>query len=346
MNDRLQQVRAHRRYAMLGFMGVAAIIVGSIMLVRSLATAPATDAAPASSGGASGRMTAIEVQTALSGARQYLRDGEPGKAEAILQEAIAAAPADQDARILMGEALLGLERPRDAYERYVEAIAIGPDHAELEFATAAVANTAGLPDRAEEHYWKAQTLDPTNPKHPLYLAQIQRKLGRSDEAKASLLRATKLEPGLAIGWGVLADMALEENKLSLARQHIAKARAIEPANTRWRLIEARILKRDNEPEAAVRLLRSLPDDELLADPNLLAEAAACYAMLSRPDDAAGLFMLASARSPDDAALAFDAAVWLDRAGRPSDAEVFASAAANRGHQKARELLNNLRAAQR
>lgn len=344
MNEHLQQVRVRRRYATLGVLGIVALVVGTVMLVRSVVTAPSPEAGAAEAG--SGHMTAIEVQTALSGARQYLRDGEPGKAEAILQEVIAAAPTDQDARILMGEALLGLERPRDAYERYVEAIAVGPDHAELEFATAAVANTAGLPDRAEEHYWKAQSLDPTNPKHPLYLAQIQRKLGRPDEAKASLLRATKLEPGLAIGWGVLADMALEENKLSLAAQHIARARAIEPSNTRWRLIEARILRRDNKPENAVRLLRSLPDEELLADPNLLAEAAACYAMLSRPDDAAGLYMTASARSPEDADLAFDAAVWLDRAGRPGDAEVFASAAANRGHQKARELLSNLKNAGR
>lgn len=341
MTERLDQIRHRRRYAMIGVLGIAAIVVGVSLMVRSLTRAPAPGEG-AAGGSLSGAMSAIEVQTALSGARQYLRDGEPGKAQAILEEVLVAAPADQDSRILMGEALLGLERPADAYEQYVRAIAIGPDHAELEFAAAAVANTASMPERAEEHYWKAQSLDPTNPKHPLYLAQIQRKLGRNDEAKASLLRATKLDPGLAIGWGVLADMALEENKLSIARQHIAKAREAEPANTRWRLIEARILRRDNDPESAVRLLRSLPDAELLSDPNLLAEAAGCYAMLSRPDDAAGLFMMASARSPEDADLAFDAAVWLDRAGRPGDAQVFAAAAANRGHQKARELLDNLR----
>ncbi|MBL0921431.1 MAG: tetratricopeptide repeat protein [Phycisphaerales bacterium] len=340
--DHLEQVRQRRRFATLGLLGFVAIVAGAALLVRSLTTPAGTTVAPAP-----GRaMSAIDAQAALSGARQYLRDGEPGKAEAILQEVIASAPTDQDAHILMGEALLGLERPRDSYEQYIRALAIGPEHAELHFAAAAVANTAGLPDRAEEHYWKAQSLDPTNPKHPLYLAQIQRKLGRNDEAKASLLRATLLEPGLAIAWGVLADLALEENKVSLARQHIAKARAIEPANTRWRLIEARVLRRDNDPQSAVRLLRSLPDEELLADPNLLAEAAACYAMLSRPDDAAGLFMMASSRRPEDADLAYDAALWLDRAGRPGDAQVFAVAAANRGHQKARELLDNLRRAPR
>ncbi len=339
MHEHLDQLRWRRRFAALGLLGVAAIVVGVVWMVRAVATAPRSETEAAVQ---SGRMSALDVQTSLTAVRQYLRDGEAGKAELILREALDSAPRNQDARILLAEALLGQDKAGDAYEQYVEAIAIGPDHAELEFAAAAVANTAGLPDRAEEHYWKAQSLDPSNPKHPLYLAQIQRKLGRVDEAKASLLRATTLDPGLAIGWGVLADIALEENKLSLARQHIAKAREAEPGTARWRLIEARILRRDNNPEGAVRLLRSLPEEELLFDPALLTELATCYAMLARPDDAAGLYMMASARRPEDADLAYDAAVWLDRAGRARDAQVFAAAAANRGHQKARELLETLR----
>jgi tetratricopeptide (TPR) repeat protein len=341
MNEHLDQLRWRRRFAALGALGVVAIVVGVVWMVRSIATTTADDSAPGLTPG-SGRMTAAEMQAELSAVRRYLRDGEPGKADLILQRALAAFPDDQDARILLGETMLGLDRAADAYEQYVRAIAIGPDHAELEFAAAAVANTAGLPARAEEHYWKAQSLDPSNPKHPLYLAQIQRKLGRLDEAKASLLRATLLDPGQAIAWGVLADIALEENNISLARQHIARARAIEPGVSRWRLIEARIMRRDNDPAGAVRLLRSLPEEELLFDPALLGELATCYAMLSMPEDAAGLYMAASARRPDDADLAYDAAVWLEKAGRPEDAQVFAAAAVNRGHQKARELLDALR----
>ncbi|TVQ59409.1 MAG: hypothetical protein EA379_11205 [Phycisphaerales bacterium] len=285
---------------------------------------------------------ASEIIAALDSARTYLNRQEPGRAEAVLVALLEKAPRDQEARMLLAETYLLLERPNDAYEQYAEAIEIGPVHAELAFAAGTVANTIGMPYIAEAHYVKAQEADPTNPKHPLYLAQIQRKLGSDEEAKASLLRAVTLDPSLDIGWGVLADMALEENNLSIARMHIERARRIAPGSISWRILEARILRRDNNPEGAARVLRSLDDELILEDPVLLDELAKSYAMLGRPEDAAALYMTASARRTRDADMAYLAAVWLERAERFNDAEIYAQAAVGLGHEDARALLERIR----
>lgn len=285
-----------------------------------------------------------DADRALDAARVYLNRDEPGAAEAILNALIEKSPRDQEARVLLAETCLMLDRPDDAYHQYVEALHIGPAHAELEFAAGTVANTIGYPNVAEEHYFKAQNADPSNPKHPLYLAMVQRKLGRIDEAKASLLRVVKLDPSIAIAWGVLADIALEENNLSLARTHVARARAAEPSVLKWRILEARILRRDNDPESAARLLRSVGDDAIALDTELMDELATCYGMLGRPDDAAALYMAATVRRPRDAEPSLKAAQWLERAGRIDEAEVFARSAAALGSNDAEAFVERLRAA--
>lgn len=294
---------------------------------------------------AAGRMLRASAPDAMDAARRYLNQGEAGKAEPILLAMLDRSPRDQDALTLLAETMLAQSKPKDALALYLRAIAVGPDHAELRFAAATVAIEAGEPERAIEHYQAAERLDPASPKHPLYLAQVQRSLGKVDAAKASLLRAASLDPDLAIAWGVLADIALGENAVPLARQHIARARAADPANVHWRVIEARILRRDNQPAEAVRLLAALGDDALAEEVNATAELAMSYGLLGRADDAAGIWMRASAKRPEDAAAAYEAAQWLDRAGRRDEALIFADAAAALGHAPAKALASRLRSSE-
>ena len=88
---------------------------------------------------------------------------------------------------------------------------------------------AGQNDRAEEHYWMAQVLDAAEPRYPLFLGMMQIKKGDDDAAAASLLRAVKISPELAEGWGTLAELELKKNQNTLAAQHIERA---EPHLTR------------------------------------------------------------------------------------------------------------------
>ncbi len=277
----------------------------------------------------------------LAVARQALNEMKPAKAEAVLRKTAAAFPEDQDVRTLLAEALLGMGEREEAHRQFERAIAIGPDNAELRHAAGTVANTAGLVDRAEEHFWRAQQLDPQNPKHPLYLGLIQRKLGKTAEAKKNLMIAAQLEPSLAEAWGALAAIGLDENRLSIALGHIRRARAADPPNLNWRTLEAKILRRDNKPEQAARLLIALDDETILTNAAVREELAITLGMLDRADEAAAIYAEAVEQAPDDPDLLHETALWYERAGQEDVAATYARRAARLGMAEAEATLARL-----
>lgn len=277
----------------------------------------------------------------LEVARVFLKDQKPGAAEQLLRRAVEQWPRHQDTRFLFGESLLILDRPVEAYEQYEAGITIGPDHAEYRHAAGTVAAGLGLQEDAEVHYLMAQQLDKTNAKHPLYLAQVQRKLGKLDEAKKNLVIAGNLDPDQAITWGSLAGIALDQNRLLPASTYIGKARALEPGNPLWRLVEARITRRLNNPDKALDLLLALDKDTILGDHALLEEVALCYGLLREPGRAAQWYVDAANANTDDAELCYKAAEWLERSGQADRAVTYAHNAVLMNHEPARALLTRL-----
>lgn len=315
-----------------------AIVLGTVFVVRQ-----AMQGGPEEAGATTSAPSALAVEEVLRSSRVFLSQGEYGKAAALLRPAVDAAQTDQDLRLSYAEALLGQKDAEGAHEQFVAAIAIGPDAPEIRFDAATVANAAGLLEDAEEHYWQAQSLDPSDARYPLYLAQVQRKLQKTNEAKKNLLLAARLDPALDIAWGVLADLALEENKLSIARGHIAKAREINPSSVAWRIVEARIERRDNQPERALALLMGLSPAERAQQPMALREMALALGLLERPKDAAELYADASAMASGEALgeILCEAARWYERAGLIDEAIVYASRAARAGDAEAGALLDRL-----
>lgn len=297
--------------------------------------------APSEANGQAARVPAhIAIKTALDSAQHHLRQNEPGKAEAILRDAVGLYPDDQELRVAFGESLMALRTFPAAYEQYVAALAIGPRTAEIEFTAGTLANTIGKPDRAVEHYAAAQRADPKNPAYPLYLSQVQLKLNETEAAKVNLLLAATLDPESAIAWGTLADVALRENNVNIALQHIAKARELQPSVGAWRIVEARALKRKGDVEAALLVLGGLTPAERreLSVLSLLAE---CYGMLERPVDAANAYADASDTKPDEPDLAYEAAAWFARAEQADRAMVFGLRAKENRHPQADMLLERL-----
>lgn len=333
--DRTSQVKRRRLWAGMVSLSALAVIIIAVALIRAL-----TGAGPLTSEASQGQRPAALLD-ALDAARKSLQTGQPAAANAILTKLVERYPGDHDAHSLYAEALLGLGEPAAALGEYEKAIEIGPDFAALRFAAGSAANMAGKPELAELHFLRAQAMDTANSQYPLYLGTVQRNLGRTVEAQASLLRAVKLSPDLANAWGQLADMALSENKLSLASQHIARARTLEPSSENWRLIEARILRRQNKPEAAARLLMAIETTSRQTNPMILHELGLCFGMLSRPDEAADLFAEAVDMRPDDPELLYQAALWHDRADRPDRALGYATRAAELGHASASALVERL-----
>lgn len=317
-------------------------MVGLGLAKRALRGGAAADAVePPGQGAGVGGAIAFDAARARESARILLNKGEPAKAEVVLRALLAKRPADGQACVLLGEALLALERAGDAHSAYVRAIEIEPDHGELRFAVGTVASAAGLRDEAASHFASAEALAPSNPKHPLYLAQVQRAAGKIEEARASLVRALALDPDLAIAHGVLADIALGEGDLAEAMRRVDRAVALDPMSPAWRIVQARALRRSGRDEEAALRLVALGEEALCADIALLNEAVESLGAVGREGEAASLCVRASGAQRDDGDLAALAAAWLERAGRIDDAEVFASAAATLGSERGKALLDRL-----
>lgn len=250
-------------------------------------------------------------------------------------------PANTESARAAREAAARRQDAIDAYEQVLIALDIGPRTADVEFRAGLLASESGQPEAAIEHFQAARAADATNADYPLYLAQSQLATGEVLAAKASLLAAVNLDPDNATAWGTFAEIALRENSLDLALQHVRKARALQPDNTVWRLIEARTLKRQGHAEEALLVLTALPAPEQ-RDAPVLSLIAECYALLGRLGDAANRYADASDRRATDPALARQAAEWLRRAGELDRAAQYADRAAMLGDPAGAALATELR----
>lgn len=319
----------------MALIGAAVVAVITWLVIRGFSTPGPGVSSPKPSNNAPPPPPPEQSQGALDRARQLLRQNQAAQAESVLRAAIEKDAANAELHALLAETLLSLQRPVEAADAYEQALFAGMENAEIRFAAGSASSLAGRLDRAEEHYARAEQLAPDNPKHPLYLAQILRKLGRNEEAKAKLLRAATIDPTLAIAWGTLGAIGLEENNLSVAMGHVRRAREIEPGNATWRILEAKILRRQGQPEEALRLLMAMPDSDRLGDATILEEIGLNFGLLKRPADAAQVFAAAADRQPRNAELLYQTALWHERAGDRDAAAVFARRAAELGHEPAK-----------
>jgi len=280
------------------------------------------------------------IEEILSAVQVYVRAEDYDSAQRVLEEAVGSYPSDQEMRYALGDLYLLTNQPTPAYEQYLAGIEIGPESWNAHFTAGTIANTIDSPEIAAGHYAAAMRLDPNNLETPLYLAAIQQKLNRLDEAKASLALAGKLNPSDARIYAMRAEIAMRENKATIALEQVRRAREIEPNDLGLILREARALKRLREIEEAIELLMALPMDQAMSSDAvvLLAE---CLGSVGRFDDAASRVMDAADRQPSNGALRFEAALWLQRAGRTEDAIEWATQAAGLGETRAQGWLDSL-----
>jgi len=325
-----------------------AIAVGVVVwLVFSMArSAPGSAQAKGGGGSAAGRDLAKTIDAGMESAAVYCRQGRYGEASAILSKLVEQSAENQPVRLMYAQSLMGEKKFKEAYAQYQAAFAleaagsaakVTPAQAKLHFEAGTCANQAGLPQRAAEHYEMAQVGDPSEARYPLYLAMMQIKLGDDAAANASLVRAAKLNPDLAEAWGTMAELALRGNSLGLAAQHLENAERLQPEVARWRIVRARILNRQGEPEKAATILLAL-DDASRRGKEAMTTLAQSFGLLKRPLDAAKMYADAAKASPDDAELQFEAAQWFARAGDQKSAAAHAKIGAMLGHEGCREIL--------
>lgn len=321
--------------------GLLLLVLGGLgVVIYVLSAPPATPPGGSGAAGPSSGDPAKAIDAVLRTADDAMREGRPENAQAMLEKAVAAYPNDQELYIALARSLVFQQKNSEAYQRYLQALRIGPALAALHFDAATVAASAKLFPEAIAQYELAERKAPTEAKYPLYLAMVQVRSGDDSKAMASLARVLKLNPNVAEAWGTMAELEVRENKLDLALQHAAKARELQPQNPRWRVVEARILKRDNKPQEAAERLMALDASDRHELPTL-ALLGECFGMLSRPSDAAREYTQAAAETPTNPELWYQAALWQQKAGQKAEAVASARRAMELGHAKAKELVGEL-----
>ncbi|MBX3359334.1 MAG: tetratricopeptide repeat protein [Phycisphaeraceae bacterium] len=321
---------------------VIALAAGLVVIIKTLASPQSPAEAAAAGSGLAGAAGAKQIEETLAAARQAMSSREYDKAAALLARTVEANPNDQELRVAYGEALMAQNKFSESFAQYDRATGMGQPNAKLHFIAGTIANKAGRLDRAEDHYSMAQRLDPRIPDYSLYLAMIQLKREEPTAAAKNLLMVVQMQPGRAEAWGTLGEIYMKDDKLTIALQNTQKARELQPEVLRWRLNEARIIKRQNDPQKAATILLALDDAQRRQD-EVMALLAECYGMLSKPAEAARMFSAAASDStgPEAGAMHYQAALWFQRAKDLPHARESAQAAADLGNADAKELLADL-----
>lgn len=285
-------------------------------------------------------MDGARVEAVLESARVYARDQQFTRAEAVLRAAVGEHPEEHGLREALGEVLLTQGKREEALAQYERLVADGSPSATVAFMAGSIAAVLGRVEQAAGFHERAQAIDPGNPDYPIHLARAQIELGRIEDAKVSLTRAAVLDEGRGLVWGMLAELALRENRLEVAGSHIARARSLEPDVAAWLVIESRVLKRRGEPERALLLLERIGESDRWTEP-VLRSMAECLGMLGRPGDALALYEVAVERRPEDPGFRLEASLWAERLGRRERALELAQQAVMMGEKRASAVVTRL-----
>lgn len=321
----------------LGLLMLAGLAAGGYAVYSTLTGSSKAGAAdPEAPEIGSGVADTQTMQGLLTAVQKYTVDGDYTAAEAILGEAVGKYPEDQDLRVAFGEMLIAQKRTREAYEQYLAALTIGPRDAQLEYRSGMLSVELGEHGRAVEHFGVARQAQPGIPMYGLMLANEQLQMNETSAARATLLQVTVLDPNEPLAWGALADIGLRLGENSISLNHARKAIALAPDQPVYRLYEARALKRMGQPEEALLVLTALPESTQ-RNPEYLRTIGECFGLLGRPGDAATRYEAAFEAVPDPT-LAFETALWHDRAGETALATEWMQRAQGLGHQRAGEWL--------
>lgn len=299
------------------------------------------------------------AKTLLTAARNHINAGQAKSAITILEAGIKDYPADQTLRATYAEALMhdakGMPRAtqaqiddadarlRESLTAYQEALQQGVDNPEFRDVAATIAMELGDYQTAELYWGRAMTLDPSNPKYPFNRAMALRKQGKQQEAKKYLLAAANLDPTMHQAWGSLAGIALDERRLTIADQHIRKARDLAPNDQLYLVTDAKIQRGLGRYERAATLLLSISERNRLANDEILRDLSYCYALLDEPERAVEMYQKASQQRPNDAGLHFELAQWAQRVGDLELALAASEKAVRLGEERAIAIVEDVRA---
>lgn len=349
--------RKHHRRGQTRFVAMLAVLCAGVVGIGLIfawksgwfggtnATGPApangADASSASSTERAGASTVShqKIDESLDAAASYVNADRLGEAEKILEELVKVAPKNPAVLRQLYELRLFQRRYEDAYATIRALLEIDSDDPEQYFNAGTIAFKIGKLTQAAAHYQQAATMDVTNPKYPLYLAQTQVKLHEYSEAKINLLKVINLNGSVHEAFGTLAEIALIENRLDIAEQDIERARTVAPNFLKWRIVEAKIIRRKGKPEEALERLNAITDPKIRLLSEVVDEKAACWAMLGEPEKAAREYVDQVNAFPDAWMAAVHASEYYMIAGNEPKGKVWYLYAKGKAPEGAREIAD-------
>ncbi len=226
-----------------------------------------------------------EIDDAIAAINDYINTDRLPQAIKIAEALYDKYPAELRVLSVFYELRMFEERFEDAYILLQQLLAIENDNPEYHFNAGILASMLQNYQAAAMHFQDASNRDISDPKFPLYHAQILIKLHEYTEARIKLLAVIKLDGEIHQAYGTLAEIALIENALDMADQHIKRAQTLAPTFLKWKLVEAKIIRRRGKPEDALIRLNALQPPYRHAQ-EVVDEVAQCWAMSGSPTRAA------------------------------------------------------------
>lgn len=228
-------------------------------------------------------------------------------------------PTSAAARTLLAQVLLVRGQLEEAYEQLERSLTLDPRQPEARLLAGTIALQRGDATAAQRHYSEAIGLEPGEPRYRMHLAQAYLAQHQHDQARDALRDALVLDSSLHTAHAALADVYAEQGKVSLALEQIRRARdLLGTADEDRRVVYARryaaLLRRDNQPGEALRVLLELPPKRHF-DPGVMQDLARTWMMLGQPERAAGHYEQALVLDPSNDAAAAAAAHWHLEAGQ-------------------------------
>ncbi len=165
----------------------------------------------------------------LSEARQALDAGNPGRAQLLLQEAIARKDSGE-ARDLLGLSLRALGKDEEAEHEFREAVRIAPGRPEGWDHLAALCYQKGRTEEAIRSWTEAVNRSSTYAPARYNLGSVLMAAGRNEEAASRFREALKIDPGLIVARINLGVALVALGRASEAEKELEEAARRAPSD--------------------------------------------------------------------------------------------------------------------
>ncbi len=255
-------------------------------------------------------------------AGQAISSNDLDKARLILEGLVKKYPADAQSHVMLAQVLMYENKAADALAMLTRALELDRGQPEVHYSAGILHERMGNFDKARFHYTQAATHDPSNASYPMHLGQLLMKMGELDAAQMQILKAQKLDSKLVQTYAVLAEISARRGKVSMAVELAGKALEQvgpeDPRRVTYALLKSQYLRRDNQPELALEVLRQLPPSEQMST-EVVRHIADSYLMMNEPAKAATVWSELFTVDPHNAQAAAQSGLAWVRAGDLSKA---------------------------